>query len=193
MSRLDVQKIPATGDRSLPIFAEFDRLADRIRLQAYNLFSRRGTAEGHALDDWLAAEREVCWPAAELAERDAEFVLSVALAGFQPNDITVTATPREILVKAAHKHEQESTGTGDRRFVGRSFEATTSSGEWSCLRRWTSKDFGQLPERPSEDRRTRLSRQRNRPRRSKFPRFLEHARRVCSGGGSESPASRFGP
>jgi HSP20 family protein len=113
MSRLDVQKVPAADDRSLPIFAEFDRLADRIRLQAYNLFARRGTGEEHALDDWLAAEREVCWPATELAERDADFVLNVALAGFEPGEITVTATPREVLVMAARKHEQQSPGEGE--------------------------------------------------------------------------------
>lgn len=113
MSRLEVQKVPAADDRSLPIFAEFDRLAERIRLQAYNLFSHRGTGEEHALDDWLAAEREVCWPAAELVERDGEFVLNVALAGFEPVEIAVTATPREILVKAAHKHERQSTGKGE--------------------------------------------------------------------------------
>lgn len=113
MSRLDVQKIPAADDRTLPIFAEFDQLADRIRLQAYNLFAHRGAGEGHALDDWLAAEREVCWPAAELAERDDEFVLDVALAGFEPGEITVSASPREILVKAAHKHERKSAGEGE--------------------------------------------------------------------------------
>ena len=113
MSRLEVQKVPAVDDRSLPIFAEFDRLAERIRVQAYNLFSHRGAGEEHALDDWLAAEREVCWPAAELVERDAELELNVALAGFEPAEITVTASPREILVKAAHKHERQSTGKGE--------------------------------------------------------------------------------
>ena len=81
MSRLNVQKVPAADDRILPIFAEFDQFADRIRVQAYNLFARRGAGDGHALEDWLAAEHELCWPAAELAERDGEFVLNVALAG----------------------------------------------------------------------------------------------------------------
>jgi HSP20 family molecular chaperone IbpA len=113
MSRLNIQKVPTADVRSLPIFAEFDQLADRIRLQAYNLFSRRGAGEGHALDDWLTAEREVCWPAAELSERNGEFVLTVALAGFEPGEITVTATPREIMVKAAHKHERKSPGKGE--------------------------------------------------------------------------------
>ena len=39
MPELDVQKVSTTEDRSLPIFAEFDRLADRIRVEAYNLFA----------------------------------------------------------------------------------------------------------------------------------------------------------
>lgn len=30
---------------------------DDIRAQAYQLYERRGRAEGHAVEDWLAAER----------------------------------------------------------------------------------------------------------------------------------------
>jgi HSP20 family molecular chaperone IbpA len=108
MSQLNVQKVPDAEDRSLPVFAELERLAERIRLQAYNLFARRGSGAGHALDDWLAAEREVCWPSAELAEREGEYAVKVALAGFEPSEIDVTATPREIIVRAAHKHEKKS-------------------------------------------------------------------------------------
>jgi HSP20 family protein len=108
MPQLDVQKVPSIEDRSLPIFAEFDRLADQIRLEAFNLFARRGGGDGHALDDWLAAERQICWPAAKLLERDSEFVLEVAIAGFEPKEITVTATPREIIVKADRERESKS-------------------------------------------------------------------------------------
>jgi HSP20 family molecular chaperone IbpA len=115
MPQLDVQKVPSAEDRSLPVFAELDRLADRIRIQAYNLFARRGAGEGRALDDWLAAEREICWPAAKLSERDGAFALEVALAGFEAGEIVVTATPQEIIVKAAHEHAKKSdSDTGDK-------------------------------------------------------------------------------
>jgi HSP20 family molecular chaperone IbpA len=110
MAQLNVQKVPTTEDRTLPIFAEFDRVADRIRLEAYNLFACRGDGESHALDDWLKAEREICWPAAKLLERDGAFVLEVALAGFEPSEISVTATPREIMVKANHEHTKREEG-----------------------------------------------------------------------------------
>lgn len=111
MSRVEVQKIPEANDRNLPVFEEFDRIADQIRMQAYNLFAHRG-GDGHALDDWLTAERELCWPAAELAESESQYLLKVALAGFASKEIEVTATPREIMIKAAHKH-QRSGGDGE--------------------------------------------------------------------------------
>lgn len=31
----------------------------RIRLRAYDLYTQRGKAGGHALDDWLEAEKEI--------------------------------------------------------------------------------------------------------------------------------------
>jgi HSP20 family protein len=112
MSRIDVRRIPESSDRSLPIFVEFDRLADQIRLEAYRMFKHRGAGDGHALDDWLAAEKAVCWPAAELAESDSAYTLKVALAGFDAKDIDVTATPREIIVKASREH-RKSGGDGE--------------------------------------------------------------------------------
>lgn len=60
------------------------------------------------MDDWLAAERQLCWPAAELTERNDEYLLDVALAGFKPAEIEVTATPREIMIKGGHKSEQSA-------------------------------------------------------------------------------------
>jgi len=106
MSRLNVKKVPAPSDRALPIFEEFDRLADRIRVEAYNLFTGRGAIDGHELDDWLAAERDLCGPAIEVAEQEGEFVLTLALEGFELVDIDVTATPREILIKGEKKTER---------------------------------------------------------------------------------------
>jgi HSP20 family protein len=89
-------------------------MLDRVRDRAYNLFCSRGCSDGHAMDDWLTAEREICWPAAELAEQDSEYELSIALPGFKADEINVTATPRELIIKAAHlvKREKESEGKG---------------------------------------------------------------------------------
>lgn len=113
MTQVKVQKVPAADDRSLPVFADLDRLAELIRVEAYNLFTGRGTGDGHALDDWLEAERKVCWPSAELDEQDGEYTLKVALAGYDAGDISVTATPRELIVKAAREQRARNDNGGN--------------------------------------------------------------------------------
>lgn len=113
MSRVTVNKVPNESDRSLPIFDELASLADRIRERAYELFCERGADDGRDVDDWLTAEREICWPAAELEEDEDEFEFKVALAGFEPHDISVVANPRELIVKAEHASERKDEGDGD--------------------------------------------------------------------------------
>jgi Protein of unknown function (DUF2934) len=36
-------------------------LEHAIRLRAYELYAQRGTAEGHAIQDWLQAEAELLY------------------------------------------------------------------------------------------------------------------------------------
>lgn len=107
MSKPNIEKVSSTEDRTLPVFAEFEALMDRVRERAYRRFCDRGFDAGNDLEDWLRAEREICWPAAELDEDDDEFELKVALAGFEPEDITVTATPRELIVKGVHEAKRK--------------------------------------------------------------------------------------
>jgi len=113
MSKLNVEKVPSVEDRHLPIFDEFNEIADKIRVRAFNLFADRGFDVGNDVADWLQAEREICWPSAELVEDEDEYEVKVALAGFDRDDITVTATPREVIVKASHSDEQKKSGKED--------------------------------------------------------------------------------
>lgn len=107
MPQVKVTKVPAVEDRTLPVFAEMDRLMEAIRCRAYALFEQRGCTAGRDFDDWLAAERELCRPTAELKESDEQFTLEVALAGFEPGEVAVTATPRELIVRALHESRRE--------------------------------------------------------------------------------------
>ena len=112
MTQIKIDKVLAGQDRTLPVFAEIEQVMERIRQRAFDLFARRGLESGHDLDDWLIAEREICWPAAEFAEKDSNYVLTVALPGFEPADIAVTATPRELIVKAARESERRQPAKG---------------------------------------------------------------------------------
>lgn len=100
-----VQKIPDATQRTEPVFAAVDGLLNDIRSRAYELFAQRGLRERSALDDWLEAEREIAWPAAELVEDDAGYRLEVALPGYRPQEVNVTATPQEIIVSAASERQ----------------------------------------------------------------------------------------
>jgi HSP20 family molecular chaperone IbpA len=106
MADIKVQKVEKSGHQGLPIFEQVEKLMERIQQRAYELFADRGFLPGSALADWLAAEREICWPAAELSESEQEFQLSVALPGFEPGQVSVAATPRELIVHAAARTEQ---------------------------------------------------------------------------------------
>jgi len=115
MANVAVEKV-GTGERSLPVFKAMNDLTAKIRERAFALGSQRGFGNGHALEDWLAAEREFCWPASELKEGKDEFALAVALPGFEPGDVSVTATPREIIVHAKYEHTKAPSAT-DRKTV----------------------------------------------------------------------------
>jgi HSP20 family molecular chaperone IbpA len=105
MPNITIHKVPSATERTLPVFKELDDLTARTRERAFELYCGRGFAHGHALDDWLAAERELCWPAGELRETIEGYVLSLTLPGFEPDEVAITATPREIIVHAGAKTE----------------------------------------------------------------------------------------
>ena len=106
MADIKVQKVEKVDDRRLPVFQQLDQLMDRIQRRAFELFADRGFSHGHDREDWAAAEHEFCWPATELSEQDKNYVLSVALPGFEPAQVSVTATPGELIVHAQARSEQ---------------------------------------------------------------------------------------
>ena len=116
MSNIDVQKVSKSEDRKLPIFEEAERMMQQIRDRAYALSAGRGDGNGSALNDWLSAERELCGSTTELLERDQNYSLNMAMAGFEPKDISVTATPRELIVSAKFQvtHGDSSKDKSDR-------------------------------------------------------------------------------
>lgn len=105
MSEIALKKVLNPNDRSLPVFAEVERLMQDIGRRAAELCAIRGYGPGHALDDWLDAEREFCWPAAEMLEHEKDLLLSVALPGYEAAEIELTVTPRELIVHARRASE----------------------------------------------------------------------------------------
>ena len=109
MPALAVQKTRDTEGMTPPLFDEMKRLFGEVERKAFDLFQRRGCSLGHALDDWLQAEREtLAPPPAELAETPNEFAIRMAVPGFSAKEVQVNATPMEIIVKAEHPEKKAS-------------------------------------------------------------------------------------
>jgi HSP20 family molecular chaperone IbpA len=111
MTNISVQKVERPDLSPLPLFKEIGKLLDLVPQKAFELFEKRGRELGHALDDWLQAEREVMgWPAAEMTERHGEYELHLALPGFEAAQVRVVATPSEIIVHAESGSEKKAEG-----------------------------------------------------------------------------------
>ena len=109
MSHITVKKVRET-DQSRPFLQETIDLFDHVRRRAFELFQSRGGAPGNDMEDWLRAEGEVFQvPRMELAERDEEFQLQIAVPGFDSKDIRVTALPDAVIVEGETTHQHRET------------------------------------------------------------------------------------
>ena len=92
---------------------ELERLQKQITERAYEMFRKRGTLLGAALDDWLAAEKQTIWkPAIEVCQEDNTFVIEAAVAGVEPRELDIQVTPDTVLIKADTMHAHaEKKGT----------------------------------------------------------------------------------
>jgi HSP20 family protein len=93
------------------VLDEIEALQQRVAERALRIFRERGGAVGHAIDDWLKAERETIWrPALEVRRTRDAFVIEAAVAGLDPKQFDVRVTPTELLLSADVRHsdrEQE--------------------------------------------------------------------------------------
>lgn len=107
MSQVSVKKVNKNNQETLPVFSEIAEGFEAIARRAFDLFEKRGGGLGHDVEDWLNAEHELGFPAAELSEKDGAYEVQIALPGFEAKEVEVTATPAEIVVHAASKQEKK--------------------------------------------------------------------------------------
>jgi HSP20 family molecular chaperone IbpA len=108
MSQIAVQRVREAGTQC-SLFEEMKNLAERVRQRAFEIFQNRAGQNGSDLDDWYQAERELIWtPESDLLEKDGKFEMQVAVTGYDPKDVHVTALPDAVLVTAesTHKHNK---------------------------------------------------------------------------------------
>jgi len=113
MANVPVQKMESQEVETAPTLKALQQKVEMVRQRAFELFERRGGTGGNELEDWVQAERDLfCVPPAELAETDGEVHITVAVPGFDPREINVTAQPGEIFVQGKHERRTEKKEKG---------------------------------------------------------------------------------
>ena len=101
MSQIPVKIVSFTNYALHQLRQSTNSVHDEIRRRAYDLYLHRGCQEGHDLEDWLRAEREVlCFPPTELAETKDEYRIKVGVPGFDDYTLQVDVLPHLIAVEA---------------------------------------------------------------------------------------------
>jgi HSP20 family molecular chaperone IbpA len=93
--------------------AEVEGVHRHIAQRAQEIFRARGGALGHAVEDWITAERETIWrPALEVRRTRDAFVVEAAIAGIDQKQLDVQVTPTE-LVRGAPVHHSDREQEGE--------------------------------------------------------------------------------
>ena len=95
------------------VLTEVEGVQRHIAQRAQEIFRARGGAIGHALEDWMEAERETIWrPALEVRRTKDAFIVEAAVAGIEPKQFNVQVTPTELVV-GAHVHHADREQEGE--------------------------------------------------------------------------------
>lgn len=104
MANIPVQKVEHSQVETAPALKALQDTVEMVRQRAFELYKHRGYGPGNELADWVQAERDLFWvPQAELTETDHEVEITVAVPGFDPQEVHVTAQPGEILIRGSHE------------------------------------------------------------------------------------------
>ncbi len=103
MSAILVRRLHTRQELEEPLSKELRDLENEIRETAQRLSDSRS-----AEDDWVRAERQVCWaPQAELKESDRGFRLVMGIPGLNPEEVEVTLLPEMVIVRGVGARESD--------------------------------------------------------------------------------------
>lgn len=103
-------KITKTASGGDDIYAKIHELTNHIAKRAYDLFTFRGFQNGHDLEDWFAAERELLQPTRlEIKDNEKEYFVTLDVPGFDPEDLNVQIQGNQIVVSGEQHKETKRT------------------------------------------------------------------------------------
>ena len=93
------------GDAFFELAQEF---SDQITRRAYELYTLRGSVDGHDVEDWLQATSEILLHVpVDIAETETGLTIRADVPGFNESDLEVRVTPRSLCITG--QRQQTST------------------------------------------------------------------------------------
>lgn len=99
------------------LFQEMSDWSDKIAKRAYEFFAASGFTDGHDLEDWFKAEKELLKPLMfEVQNLKDEIVVKAEVPGFEAKDLNIRLNGQRLVIEgqreiAGEKKEKEATVT----------------------------------------------------------------------------------
>lgn len=105
------------------LFKEMSEWSDRIAQRAYDLFASSGFANGHELDNWLQAERQLLKPiAVEVKEHSDQFIVTAEVPGFAAKHLAIHINGSHLVIEGKSQHDDRKQKDGKTVYSEREFQ-----------------------------------------------------------------------
>jgi HSP20 family protein len=107
------KKVAIKESRLEDIFKEMSEWSDRIAKRAFDLFAASGFTNGHDLEDWFKAEKELLKPLAlDVKDLASEFVVTAEVPGFEANELNIHVTGQHLIIEGKREFSDEKKEKG---------------------------------------------------------------------------------
>src|SRR5579859_650263 len=87
--------------------------SDRIAKRAFELFAASGFTDGHDLEDWFQAEKQLLKPLAlDVKDLASEFVVTAEVPGFEANELNIHVNGQQLIIEGKREFSDEKKEKG---------------------------------------------------------------------------------
>jgi HSP20 family protein len=96
------------------LFKQMSEWSNRIAQRAYEVFASSGFTNGHDLEDWFKAERELLKPlTAEVTQAKDKFIVRAQVPGFDAKDLIIYLNGPHLVIEGKHETTKGKTEKND--------------------------------------------------------------------------------
>jgi HSP20 family molecular chaperone IbpA len=88
--------------------ADAERVIQKTRRDALDLFRARGVIDRADLAKWLIGARDACWHITDIVERETSFVITIAMPGVHAGLVELTREPRQLVIRTRSRSDTDN-------------------------------------------------------------------------------------